>query len=49
MDRLALESEVLKRLQIEKPCHIPVFKRAIRQKPTPVLEQMLEKMKAEGR
>ncbi|MDD5338440.1 MAG: hypothetical protein PHG35_03390 [Dehalococcoidales bacterium] len=49
MDRPELEREVLKRLNIQRPCDIPVFKKAITLKPTPELEKILAGMKVAGK
>ena len=49
MDRPDLEREVLKGLNISRPCDIPVFKSAIKKKTTPELEKILASMKVEGR
>ncbi len=48
MDRKTLETEVIRRLRT-RSCDIPVLKRAIKLKPTPELEDILKRMKEEGR
>jgi hypothetical protein len=49
MDRAELEREVLKGLNIQRPCDIPVYESAIRKKTTPELEKVLANMKKAGK
>ncbi len=49
MTRDELEEEVFKRLHIGAPTDIPIIKDALKRKPTSQLEDILARMKAEGR
>lgn len=48
-DRAELEQEVLKRLQEDRPAQIEMLQDALKLKTTAQLEDMLERMKKEGR
>jgi hypothetical protein len=45
MDRAELERKVLEGLNLQRPCDVPIFKKAITLKPTPELEKIYEAMK----
>lgn len=49
MERVELEQEVFKRLRIGKPGDIDIVRRSVEMKTTKELEDILERMKAEGR
>ena len=49
MDRKQLEEEVYKRLSITKPSDEPIIRDALKMKPTADLEDILDRMKKEGR
>ena len=49
MERQVLEEEVLKRLNIKRPCDIPMYKAALKKKTTQELEKLLQRMKEAGR
>lgn len=49
MDRAELEQEVLKRLHEDRPTQIEMLRDAVKMKTTAQLEDILERMKKEGR
>ena len=49
MTREELEEEVFRRLRIGKPPDIPIIRKALTLKPTADLEDILRRMKEEGR
>ncbi len=49
MERKELEREVLKGLNVQRPCDVPVYKSAIGKKTVPELEKLLADMKKAGR
>lgn len=49
MDREQLEEEVFRRLRIGKPPDEPLIRDALKMKPTEELEDILDRMKKEGR
>ena len=49
MDRLELEQEVIKRLREDRPAQVEILQDALKLKTTVQLEDMLERMKKEGR
>lgn len=49
MDRTELEQEIIKRLPEDRPAQVEMLRDALRLKSTAQLEDMLERMKKEGR